>query len=105
MTAGYADFGDGRLYYEIEGNGEVLVFIHAGFVDSRMWDGQWEAFTQHYRALRFDMRGLGKSDPVTGPVSRRQSVPPASGTRDRTRTSIGLLSGGRNSYRLYSQAP
>jgi len=74
MTIGYADPGDGKLHYEIEGKGEVLVLIHAGFVDSRMWDGQWDAFTQHYRVLRFDMRGFGKSDPATGPVSRRQDL-------------------------------
>lgn len=74
MTAGYADFGGEKLYYEIEGKGEILVLIHVGFVDSRMWNGQWEAFTQHYRVLRFDMRGFGKSDPATGPVSRRQDL-------------------------------
>jgi len=74
MTAGYVDLGDGKLYYEIEGKGETLVLCHAGFVDSRMWDGQWDAFTQHYRVLRFDMRGFGKSDPATGPVSRRQDL-------------------------------
>lgn len=74
MTSGYADIGDGKLYYEIEGKGEVLVLIHAGFVDSGMWDGQWEAFTRYYRVLRFDMRGFGKSDPATGPVSRRQDL-------------------------------
>lgn len=74
MTTGYADFGDGKLYYEIEGKGEVLVLIHAGFVDSGMWDGQWKAFTWHYRVLRFDMRGFGKSDPATGPVSRHHDL-------------------------------
>lgn len=74
MTAGYVDIGDGKIYYEIEGDGEVLVLIHAGFVDSRMWDGQWEAFSRHYRVLRFDMSGFGKSDPATGPVSRRQEL-------------------------------
>lgn len=50
------------------------MLIHAGFVDSRMWDGQWEAFTRHCRVLRFDMRGFGKSEPATGPVSRRQDL-------------------------------
>lgn len=74
MTAGYADIGDGKLYYEVEGKGEALVLIHAGFVDSRMWDGQWETFIRHYRVLRFDMRGFGKSDRATGPVSRRQDL-------------------------------
>jgi pimeloyl-ACP methyl ester carboxylesterase len=74
MTAGYSDLGDGKLYYEMEGKGETLVLCHAGFVDSRMWDGQWDSFTKHYRVLRFDMRGFGKSNPATKPVSRRQDL-------------------------------
>lgn len=74
MTTGYADLGDGNLYYEIEGKGEFLVLIHAGFVDSGMWDEQWEAFTLYYRVIRFDMRGFGKSDPATGPVSRSHDL-------------------------------
>ncbi len=74
MTAGYVDIGDGKLYYEMEGKGETLVLCHAGFVDSHMWDGQWDSFTRHYRVLRFDMRGFGKSDPATGPVSRRKDL-------------------------------
>lgn len=74
MSTGYADLGDGKIYYEIEGEGEALVLIHAGFVDSGMWDGQWQALTRYYRVLRFDMRGFGKSDPVTGPVSRRHDL-------------------------------
>lgn len=74
MTTGYADLGDGKLYYEIEGNGETLVLVHAGFVDSGMWDGQWDVLTRYYRVLRFDMRGFGKSDPATGPVSRRHDL-------------------------------
>jgi 2-hydroxy-6-oxonona-2,4-dienedioate hydrolase len=74
MTAGYVDLEDGKLYYEMEGKGETLVLCHAGFVDSRMWDEQWDAFTKHSKVLRFDMRGFGKSDPATGPVSRRQDL-------------------------------
>lgn len=37
----------------------LLVLIHAGFADSRMWDDQWEMFTQLCRVLRFDQRGAG----------------------------------------------
>jgi pimeloyl-ACP methyl ester carboxylesterase len=74
MIAGYADLGDGKLYYEMDGDGETLVLCHAGFVDNRMWDGQWDCFTRYFRVLRFDMRGFGKSDPATGPVSRRQDL-------------------------------
>ena len=69
----YVDLADGKLYYEMAGDGETLVLGHAGFLDSRMWDAQWDAFTQQYRVIRFDMRGYGKSDPAHGPRNRRVS--------------------------------
>jgi pimeloyl-ACP methyl ester carboxylesterase len=71
---GYADLDDGKLYYEMAGDGETLILGHAGFVDSRMWDAQWGAFTQKYRVIRFDMRGYGKSDPAKGPRTRRSDL-------------------------------
>ena len=76
MATGYIDTGDGKLYYEIGGEGhpETLVLNHAAFLDGRMCDDQWAAFTQHYRVLRYDMRGYGKSDPVSGPRTRRHDL-------------------------------
>lgn len=71
---GYVTIGDGKLYYEMAGEGDTVVFSHAGFVDSRMWNGQWDVFAQHYRVVRFDMRGFGKSDPVRGPIARREDL-------------------------------
>lgn len=71
---GYVDLDDGKLYYEMAGDGDTLVLGHAGFVDSRMWDAQWNAFTQKYRVIRFDMRGYGKSDPAQGPRTRRDDL-------------------------------
>lgn len=70
----YLELNDGNLYYEVAGEGETLVMSHAGFVDSGMWDSQWEALSQHYRVIRFDMRGFGKSSPVTTPISRREDL-------------------------------
>ena len=69
-----AQTDDGRLYYEVAGEGETLVLGHAGFVDSRMWDPQWDLLTQRYRVIRYDMRGYGKSDPAQGPRNRRQDL-------------------------------
>src|SRR5579859_2980612 len=71
---GYAQLNDGKLYYEMAGEGETLVLGHAGFVDRGMWDAQWEAFAAKYRVIRYDMRGYGKSDPVTGPRTRRDDL-------------------------------
>ncbi|MDG6996089.1 MAG: alpha/beta fold hydrolase [Nitrososphaerota archaeon] len=37
--------------------------IHAGFLDRRMWDEQFNSFgAEGFRVIRYDMRGLGKSD-------------------------------------------
>jgi pimeloyl-ACP methyl ester carboxylesterase len=71
---GYLELGDGKLYYEVAGEGETLVLGHAGFLDSRMWDPQWDAFTARYRVIRYDMRGYGKSDPASGPRNRRRDL-------------------------------
>ena len=50
-----------KLYYETAGEGTPLVFVHAGFLDSRMWDDQFELFAKGNRVIRYDVRGFGKS--------------------------------------------
>lgn len=70
----YFERADGRIYYEIAGDGPTVVLSHAGFVDSGMWDDQWAELTRHYRVMRYDMRGFGKSSPATGPVDRRDDL-------------------------------
>ena len=71
---GYLDLGDGLLYYETAGVGTPLVLSHAAFLDSRMFDAVWEPLAQHFRVIRYDMRGFGKSSPVTGPHCRRDDL-------------------------------
>jgi pimeloyl-ACP methyl ester carboxylesterase len=66
-----ASNGGAQLYYEIDGadNAETLVFVHAGVADLRLWQAQAAHFAAHYRVIRYDMRGFGKSEPVDGPSS------------------------------------
>lgn len=71
---GYFDLGDGQLYYETAGEGMPLVLSHAGFLDSRMFDAVWEPLAKHFRVIRYDMRGFGKSSPVTSPLCRRDDL-------------------------------
>ncbi len=71
---GTVTVGDGKLYYEVAGSGKTLVLCHAGFVDSGMWDRQWEEFSRFFQVIRFDMRDFGKSDRAEGPVSRRRDL-------------------------------
>lgn len=71
---GHLNLGDGQLYYEMAGKGMPLVLSHAAFLDSRMFDAVWEPLAKHFRVIRYDMRGFGKSSPVTGPICRRDDL-------------------------------
>lgn len=73
-TKDYFTLPDGRLYYEIAGKGFPLVLSHAAFLDSRMFDAIWETLARHFCVIRYDMRGYGKSSPVTGPLCRRADL-------------------------------
>lgn len=51
----------GNLYYEVEGSGPALVLVHAGIADLSMWEAQIPAFKDHFRVIRYDARGYGRS--------------------------------------------
>ncbi|GAC1344419.1 MAG: alpha/beta hydrolase [Ktedonobacteraceae bacterium] len=58
---GFAELNGTKLYYEVAGEGHPLVLLHGGLVDRRLWDEQFGVFAQHYRVIRYDMRGYGDS--------------------------------------------
>lgn len=66
ILSGLADVNGARLYYELAGSGASIIMLHAGIADCRMWDGEFQAFARSHRALRFDMRGYGRSLPMDG---------------------------------------
>jgi pimeloyl-ACP methyl ester carboxylesterase len=68
--SGYFSRGSARLYYEVAGEGQPVVLLHAGVADSRQWNNEFPALARRYRVLRYDLRGYGKSDPVAGEFSR-----------------------------------
>jgi len=65
--------GLGRIHAESDGTGPSVVFVHADFVDGRLWDGV-RAQLQGYRTVAYDKLGYGRSDPVPGPVVRRREL-------------------------------
>ncbi len=71
---GFVELQGVRLYYEIAGEGEPVVFLHGGFLDRRMWDEQFQFFAQHYQAIRYDMRyaGMSETAPSTEPYTPYQ---------------------------------
>ena len=61
IDSGYAEVNNTRLYYEIAGKGQPIVFIHGSFGDRRFWDFQISDLSKKYKVLRYDLRGFGKS--------------------------------------------
>jgi 3-oxoadipate enol-lactonase len=64
--------GDGaRIAYRMDGaSGKpVLLLSNSIATDMHMWDGQVAALTRHFRLLRYDARGHGRSDAPAAPYS------------------------------------
>ena len=73
-TIGFVETNGTQLYYETMGEGHPLVLIHGGYMDRRMWDDQFVVFAQHYRVIRYDVRGFGKSELPPVPYTDRQDL-------------------------------
>lgn len=59
---GYVEVNEGRLYYEVSGEGTTpLIFVHGHSLDRRMWREQVAFFEPHYRVIVYDARGYGRS--------------------------------------------
>jgi pimeloyl-ACP methyl ester carboxylesterase len=51
-----------NLYYEVHGEGPVLLLSHGYSATSQMWTGQVEALSKRHTLVTWDMRGHGQSD-------------------------------------------
>jgi len=74
LISGLAEINGAQLYYEMQGQGQPLLLIHAGVADCRMWDAQFEAFSQHYQVIRFDLRGFGRSTMPSGQFANYEDI-------------------------------
>jgi 3-oxoadipate enol-lactonase len=59
------------IHVEVEGpqSAPVLMLSNSLGTNMHMWDDQMPAFTRHFRLVRFDRRGHGKSSVPKGPYS------------------------------------
>lgn len=96
VKSGRVEVGNGeKLYYEMAGRGRNMVLIHGGLADSRLWDDQFRAFAKHYRVVRYDLRGFGRSDFSMGPLSHVEDLAALlKFLRIRKATLVGLSLGG-----------
>lgn len=64
-----------NLFYEVNGKGQPLLFIHGLGSSSRDWELQAAEFSKNYQVITFDLRGHGQSDkprvPIASPCSHQ----------------------------------
>ena len=73
VEIGLIPSGASQIYYETNGNGPAVLFLHAGIADSRMWRNQMSL--DGYRTVAFDQRGFGQTSWVPEPyIDWRDSV-------------------------------
>jgi 3-oxoadipate enol-lactonase len=65
------DVGGTPIHVEVEGAAKapVLMFSNSLGTNLHMWDEQAEVFAKHFRVVRYDQRGHGKSGAPAGPYS------------------------------------
>ena len=62
VTPSYVEGAGGvRLAYETRGRGPVLILIHGGGMDRRMWDPHVSDLARDFTVVTFDVRGHGQS--------------------------------------------
>ena len=57
------------LYYEVHGDGPVLLLTHGFSATSQMWKGQIDPLAPHFKVVTWDMRGHGQSDYPADPAA------------------------------------
>jgi pimeloyl-ACP methyl ester carboxylesterase len=105
----YCVVDDTRLYYTERGAGEPLLLIHGLGSSGRDWAAQADHLGDHYRVLRVDLRGHGRSERGNGPYSIAQfarDVAVFLRKRDAAPAHvIGLSMGGMVAFELAAGAP
>ncbi len=91
----FIDVDDGTLYCEDMGEGPPVVMVHGFTLDRRVWDNEFQALSHRFRAIRYDLRGHGKSSGVSGDFNHVEDLARLLAALDVKRAHlIGLSLGG-----------
>lgn len=100
---------DVQLYYEVDGTGAPLLFLHGLGSTGRDWAEQVDHFDDEYRVLRVDLRGHGRSEKSDGPYHIAQFARDVAVLLRRLDAApahvVGLSMGGMVALQLGADAP
>lgn len=67
-TAAFVEVEEGvRLYYEEQGSGDPILFVHGWTASSARWNAQVPYFSKNFRVITLDLRSHGNSSkPLAG---------------------------------------
>jgi len=69
IRSGYLNTDDGKLFYEMAGEGNNIILIHDGMVHREIWNEQFLILARNYKVIRYDRKGYGKSSDPSAPYS------------------------------------
>ena len=105
----FVDVENGKLYYEITGEGRWLVLTHGAWATHEWWRCQVPELSKSYRVLSLDVRGHGQSSPLEKPSSVENFVRDLETLLDEVgideATLIGWSMGGMMSMQYYLNNP
>ena len=70
--------GHGRIHAESEGTGPAIVFVHADFVDGRMWDGVRALLAARFQRWPTTSWATAALTPLQAPWTAAKNWPPSS---------------------------
>jgi pimeloyl-ACP methyl ester carboxylesterase len=88
--------GGARLAAAACGGGDLVVLLHAGVADKRMWTRQLQALSASHRAVAYDRRGFGATESADEDYSHgRDLLAVLDANRAEAAILIGCSQGGR----------
>jgi len=78
----FAEINGIKICYEVKGEGEPLILVHGFGADKEVWIAQFEPLAKHFKVIRFDNRGAGKSDRPDEPYTMEMFADDTAGLMD-----------------------
>lgn len=108
-ASGYAEVGSVRLYYEMYGVGEPLLYLHGGLSSGRDFEKYMPEFSKQFKVVVVDRRGHGRSYDDGRPYSYASMADEMNTFLDLMKIDsvsvIGWSDGGVVGYHLASRYP